>query len=256
MNFDANSFEIQRWNSAAYVESWITNHEQEGGRKTLRRKLVDTLPFESVDSIRVLDVGVGGGALSQEILTHFPNAQIVCQDFSEIMLGHARQHLAKFANQVIFVQSDLSTPGWIKSISGTFDAVATSLVMHTVPGRVKDIYQEIFNIVKTNGCFTIGDNIFTPGPTMRKVYMKMRLDNLRKALNGEKGIEANPEEIERRMQIRQHRRSGEDQERVRNPLRTNLTLESQLEWLKAVGFNEVDCPWKEMQRAVIVGIKH
>ena len=68
----------------------------------LRRKLVSSLPFESEDSFRVLDLGAGGGALSREILTNFPNAQIVCQDFSEVMLGHARQRLIKITNRSCF----------------------------------------------------------------------------------------------------------------------------------------------------------
>ena len=131
--FDSKSFEIQRWHSTEYVDSWIGNREREEGRRSLRKKLVSLLPFETEASIRVLDLGAGGGALSQEILSSFPNAHIVCQDFSEVMLGHARQHLAKFADQITFIQSDLSSPEWAKVISGMFEAVVSSLVMHTVP---------------------------------------------------------------------------------------------------------------------------
>ena len=256
MTFDTKSFEIQRWHSATYAESWITNREQEDGRKSLRRKLVSLLPFESEASFRVLDLGAGGGALSREILTHFPNAQIVCQDFSEVMLGHAKQHLAKITDQAIFIRSDLSTPDWVKSIPGMFDAVVSSLVMHTVPGRVREIYHEVFGIVRNDGCFVVGDSTSPLGPTLGKIYLKMRLKNIQAAIKAEKGIEENPEDIERKMQERRRSHNSEDPERVRNPLRAMLTLENHLEWLKAAGFDEIDCPWKEMQRAIIIGIKH
>jgi len=256
MIFDAKTFEIQRWHSTAYAESWITNREQEEGRKSLRRKLVASLPFEPQASFRVLDLGAGGGALGEEILAHFPNVQIICQDFSEAMLSHAKQHLAKLTEQAVFIFSDLSTPGWSKSIPGMFDVVVSSLVMHTVPGRVSEIYREIFGILRNEGCFVIGDSVSPPGSTMGKVYLKIRLKNIQAAIKAETGIEENLEDIEHKMQERRRSHNGEEPKRVRNPLRAMLTLENHLEWLKGAGFGEVDCPWKEMQRAVIIGIKH
>ena len=256
MTLDSESFEIQRWHSATYVESWSANREQEDGRRSLRKKLVSLLPFESQASIRVLDLGAGGGALSQEILVSFPNARIVCQDFSEVMLGHARQHLAKFKDQAIFVRSDLSNADWVKSISERFDAVVSSLVMHTVPSRISEIYHEVFGLVKPDGYFVIADSISTSGPALEKVYLKVRLKTLRAAIKAETGIEENLEEIELKMKERRRAQNIGYPERVRNPLRVMLTLENHLEWLREAGFDEVDCLWKDMQRAVIMGIRH
>ena len=256
MTFDARSFEIQRWHSASYAESWVTNREQEEGRKLLRRKLVSSLPFEDGDSFRVLDLGAGGGALSGEILTNFPNAQIVCQDFSEVMLGHARQRLIKFTNRTVFICSDLSTPEWSKSVTGMFDAVVSSLVMHTIPNRVCEIYHEVYNIVKTDGCFVIGDSISPPRPVLVNVYSKMRLKNVQAKIKTQAGIGENFREIEHKMQEESRIHNNDDARRIRNPFRATLTLRNHLEWLKVAGFIEVDCLWKEMQRAIIVGIKH
>ena len=39
MTFDAKSFEIQRWHSATYAESWVTNREQEEGTKIAQEKI-------------------------------------------------------------------------------------------------------------------------------------------------------------------------------------------------------------------------
>jgi len=256
MTLDSKSFEIQRWHSTKYVKSWITNQEQEEGRRSLRRKLVSLLPFESQASIRVLDLGAGGGALSQEILASFPNACIICQDFSEVMLGHARQHLEKFRDQTTFVRSDLSTIDWAKAISGMFDAVVSCLVMHTVPSRISDIYHEVFSLVKPDGCFLIADSISPTGPMLDKVYLKVRLKTLQAAIKAETGIEKNLEEIELELKERRRSQNIGYPERVRNPLRVMLTLENHMKWLRGAGFDEVDCPWKDMQRAVIMGIKH
>ncbi len=256
MTIDSKQFEIERWHSETYAQSWITNREQEEQRRFLRKKLVSVLPFDSKAAIRVLDLGAGGGALSKEILTSFPHAHIVCQDFSDAMLSHARQNLAKISEQATFIRSDLSTPDWVDSISGRFDAVISSLVMHTVPGRVREIYREVFDIVKTGGCFAIGDSTSAPGPSMEKIYLLIRLKNLQAAIKTETGIEENLEAIEFRMKEKRRNQNRGEPERVRNPLRAGLTLQNHMEWLRVAGFDEVDCPWKDIQRGIILGIKH
>lgn len=256
MVYDSKSFEIQRWHTIEYVESWIANQEGEEGRKLLRRKLVSLLPFEAEDSIRILDLGAGGGALSQEILSVFPKSHIVCQDFSEVMLGHAKQHLIQYTNQVSFVQSDLSTVDWAKPISGKFEGVVSSLVMHTVPSHIREIYGKVYDLVKPGGCFVFADTAISPEPVMEKVYLRIRLKTLQAAMKAETGIEKSLEDIEMELNEKRQSRDKDAPKRVRNPLRKTLTLINHLEWLREAGFSEVDCFWKDMQRAIIGGFRH
>jgi tRNA (cmo5U34)-methyltransferase len=254
MTFDPKSFEIYRWHSNEYVDSWMADQEREEGRRSLRRKLISLLPFESKASIRMLDLGAGGGALSQEILLFFPKAHIVCQDFSEVMLDHAQQSLAKFKDRVTFVRSDLSTPEWAAAIAGTFEAVVSSFVMHTVPGHVREIFDEVYGLVKPGGCFLVADTSASPGPMFEKMYSQVRLKALQTVMKAETGIEKSPEEIEMELKEKRSRDIG-DRDRVRNPLRRTLTLMKHLEWLREAGFAEVDCLWKDMRRAVIGGFR-
>ena len=256
MTFDSKSFEIQRWHSTEYVDSWMASREREERRKLLRRKLVSLLPFDPEVSIRVLDLGTGGGALSQEILSSFPRAYIVCQDFSEVMLGHARQHLAEFTNRVTFICSDLSAPEWTKVISGTFEAVVSSLVMHTVPSRVREIYGEVYSLVKPGGCFVFSDTLSSPGPMLEKIYMKKRLIAYQSKIKAETGIEKSLEEIETELREKWRNRDSGYRERARNPLRRTLTLVNHLRWLTEAGFGEVDCLWKDLNHAVVSGFKY
>ena len=255
MTFDAKSFEISRWHSAEYVDYWMAHRERAENRRLLRRKLVSLLPFGPEDSIRILDLGAGGGALSREILSSFPEVRIVCQDFSDVMLGHARRHLVKFIDQVTFVRSDLSTPEWSKDISGTFEAVVSSLVMHTVPGRVREIYSEVCSLVKPGGCFLSADNLAAPGPMLEKLYLKKRLRAREARIKAKRGIERSLEEIGQEQRKRRQNQDAGFPERVRNPLRDTLTLANQLEWLRQAGFEEVDCLWKDLNHAIIGGFR-
>ncbi len=255
MVFNSEAFETNRWHMPEYVETWINNHTEEYERNCLRTKLVSLLPFESKDAVRVLDVGAGSGALTQEILAHFPNAYIVCQDFSDVMLDIAKQKMAKFSDKIDFVRSDLSTPEWVNSVSGTFDIVVCSLVIHAIPARAKDIYREIFPLIKQGGYFLMADSLSTPGPVLKQLCVKKRLENLQKTIKADTGIEKSIEEIELDLKEKPRSPNANYPERIRSPLRSILTIENHLAWLKQAGFNEVDCLWKDLQNGVIVAIK-
>jgi tRNA (cmo5U34)-methyltransferase len=255
MTLDSESFEVVRWHSPEYVESWLNNKTEEAERDPIRKKMVSLLPFNPEDTVKVLDLGAGSGALSQEILANFPKAQIVCQDFSDIMLDVAKQQLAKFSGQTKFVRSDFSAQGWTDSVSGEFDAVVCSFVIHAIPVRAREIYQEVFGLTKPGGCFLIVDSISAPGPVLKKLYSNIRLKNLQRTLKTEKGIEKSLAEIEMDLNEKSRGKNTQTQERVRSPLRSMLTLENHLSWLKQAGFGEADCLWKDLQHGVIIGIK-
>jgi ubiquinone/menaquinone biosynthesis C-methylase UbiE len=64
-------------------------------------------------------------------------------DFSEAMLSHARQNLANFKEKVTFVQSNLQNPGWAQTLEGTYDAVVSSFLTHTIPDSIQTLYKEL-----------------------------------------------------------------------------------------------------------------
>ena len=82
MASESKPFEVNRWHSPEYVESWAADRVREAERRPLRKKLVSLLTFEQLATIRVLDLGAGTGALSLEVLNVYPRAQLVCLDFS------------------------------------------------------------------------------------------------------------------------------------------------------------------------------
>jgi len=241
---NSQSFEYHRWHSPEYVESWATRATTEASRRPLRKKLVSLLPFERAAIIRVLDVATGAGALSLEILSAYPNARVVCHDYSEAMLTRARQELAQFSKQVVFVKSDLLEPMWTQVIEGTFDAVVSSFALHDLTKRVKEIFGEVFALVKPGGCFLNCDYVAPPGPVLEVAYFKAELTTHQATIKKEMGVDKSYEELEKEFHDRQHR------------LLSPPTITNELEWLVQAGFNEVDCLWKDMRRAILGGFKH
>lgn len=154
------------WHSKEYVDNWIsTDATRDEQRKPILRKVAGLIPKATDSSLRILDVGAGYGALSHEVLERFPNAELVCQDFSEPMFAHAKERLASYQDRVSFVQGDLMTSDWTSDLGDPFDAIVSAIAIHNVrfPERIAAIYGEIAGILRPGGCFLNCDLVFGDG---------------------------------------------------------------------------------------------
>lgn len=253
-----------QWQSPEHVNSWFADEARQTGHKRLRAKLVKLLPFEVGAIIRVLDIGTGDGALSLEVLAVYPEAQLVCHDFSETMLARARQRLAPFSERVVFAESDLRDPSWTQAIQGMFDAVVSSVAIHNVaehswladPVRIREIYSEIFGLVKPGGCFFNYDHVYPPGPVVDKIYRKERATARQPSLKFEVAMEKSLHDTEQEFNEQRSNKGGSSKEVFGGGTPGARTILNQLEWLKQAGFDEVDCLWEETHVAIIGGFRY
>lgn len=246
----------RRWQNPEHIDAWFADKPRQANHQRLRSQLVRLLPFAAGAAIRVLDVGAGDGALSLDILGVYPRAQMVCQDFSDTMLARAQEKLAAFPGQVTFVKSDFRDPAWTHSIPGTFDAVVSSVAIHNVtehtrtadPSRIRDIFAEVFPLVKPGGCFLDYDHVYAPGPVIEGIYRKVRVA-------AETDVKVEEEMGVQGAEVRQPQRDkdGPSPNFVEGISRT---VQIHLEWLKQAGFDEVDCLWKEARFAIIGGFRY
>ena len=144
------------WHSPEYVAQWAEGQDQkEVNRQEAFRSLAETIPYDKRAAIRILDIGAGYGALTQFLLREFPNATAVCQDGSEEMTKLGLERMGDLNGRFNYVFSDFRKPGWSQQIEGPFEAVVSSIAIHNgrEAGIIRAIYQEIFPLVKTGGCF-------------------------------------------------------------------------------------------------------
>jgi SAM-dependent methyltransferase len=170
------------------------------------------------DPHRVLDLGTGDGRLLALLKRDRPEIVGVGLDFSEVMLDAARMRFAG-DERVELVQHDLSDP---LPARGHFDAVISSFAIHHLKHeRKRSPYGEVFDLLAPGGVFANFEHVASPTHRLHLAF-----------------FEAIGEPI-----------ADED------PSDRLLDVQTQLEWLRALGFDDVDCRWKWLEMALLVGVK-
>lgn len=178
--------------------------------------LLDQIPPQAR---RVLDLGTGNGRIMKLIQLSRSGVEGVALDFSDPMLKEAELQF-KNSPQITVYKHDFSLP--LPKELGCFDAVVSSLAIHHLThSRKKGLYAEIFQMLNSGGVFCNFEHV---APASENLHLKF-LSALNMSLKDE------------------------------DPSNKLLDVETQLGWLREMGFVDVDCYWKWLEIAVIAGFK-
>jgi ubiquinone/menaquinone biosynthesis C-methylase UbiE len=101
---DGRAVDEHDWHSSDYVDWWITRDlSRDAERRQRLREMLSHAGLPADAAFSVLDIGGGYGVVSEEVLAAFPRAHVTLQDYSEPMLGEARQRLASHSRRTGFV---------------------------------------------------------------------------------------------------------------------------------------------------------
>lgn len=99
---------------------------------------------------RLLEVPVGTGILTMPLYQTLPRARITCVDYSEDMLGRARQRAKQMRlKNVRFTQGDV---GQLPFEDKSFDIVLSLNGFHAFPDK-EAAFSETFRVLKSGGLF-------------------------------------------------------------------------------------------------------
>jgi ubiquinone/menaquinone biosynthesis C-methylase UbiE len=206
--------------------------------------LLRVLHFAPREPRRFLDLGAGDAVLLATALEAYPQATGVAVDFSPLMLEQARQRLAKFGERATTVEADLQSSDWKGSIHGPFDAVLSGFAIHHLThARKRTLYQEIYDLLAEGGTFLNAEHVSSPTPRTEKMFDDAMTDHLLQRRQ-ERGEQVTREQV--------HREFLERPDRAANIL---ASVEEQCQWLRDIGFKEVDCFWKYFELAVLGGMR-
>jgi tRNA (cmo5U34)-methyltransferase len=182
------------------------------------------------DAKRIVDLGAGSGLFSAMLKAAFPNAELYLIDFSKPMLELARKRLGE-SSQIHYVLADYTTAALPESC----DAIVSALSIHHLDDEVKEsILPNILRSLKAGGLFINADHIAGPTATLEEQYQQKWLEDIRRGGASEQQI---ADSLFRQQEDR------------RTP------VESQLSWLRAAGFADVDCWYKASSFAVMSGVR-
>ena len=193
---------------------------------------------------RLVDLGAGDGLLAAVVLERYPNAEAVLVDFSEPMLSEARDRFQGGETKVSFVQADLREPSWVRQISGQapFDLIVSGYAIHHLEDRRKrQLYQEAFKLLGPDGLFVNMEHVSSPSPWVESIFEEWQIDSNHAAQAGRAGARSRAEVAE---------------EYANRPdRRANILapVETQCDWLREIGFQDVDCFFKAFEYAVFGG---
>jgi ubiquinone/menaquinone biosynthesis C-methylase UbiE len=167
---------------------------------------------------RILDLGTGDGRLLALLKIDRPQAEGVAIDFSPTMLAASQ---ARWGNEptitLLAHNLDESLPDL-----GVFDAVVSSFAIHHLShARKRSLYAEIYEILTPGGIFCNLEHVASPTQRLHEQFLR--------------AIGYSPE--------------------TEDPSNQLLDVETQLEWLREMGFIDVDCYWKWLEMALLIGIK-
>lgn len=193
-----------------------------------------------------LDLGCGDGILGATVLGEYPSARGVLADFSEPMLAQAHLQLKEYAGQLTFENLNYGDPAWVDRISsqGPFDAVVSGFSIHHQPDvRKREVYAEIYSLLKPGGWFINIEHVSSAAQLNVDLFEE-HYTSARYAIEKQNGGTRTLQEIAAEYKTRP--------DRAANIL---APVELQCDWLREIGYEEVDCYFRIYELAVFGGRK-
>jgi len=175
------------------------------------------LEFIPAGTRRILDLGTGDGRLLAWVRGAHPDSEAVAVDFSAAMLEAVRKRFARDSRiSIVEHNMDSSLPNL-----GGFDAVISSFAIHhLVHERKRALYAEIYGFLNPGGVFCNLEHVSSPSERLHTEFLH---------------------------------RIGFTVE-TEDPSNKLLDFETQIGWLREIGFVDVDCQWKWRELALLVGV--
>ncbi len=205
----------EEWTTAEHVHRYLGRADECPRRGEGESVLLDHVPR---DARRILDLGTGDGRLLALLRIDRPAMLGVGLDFSELMLEAARRRFAD-DERVELVKHDLTQP---LPALGRFDVVVSSMAIHHLEHeRKRALYGEVFDLLEPGGVFANFEHVASATHRLHLAFFA-----------------AIDEPLEHE-----------------DPSDRLLDVETQLAWLRELGFDDVDCYWKWLEMALLIGLK-
>jgi SAM-dependent methyltransferase len=204
---------VNLWTKTGHALDYLERADSITHRTEGESSLLEFIPRTTR---RILDLGTGDGRLLALVKREHPNTEAVAIDFSPAMIEAAGKRFAGDSSVTVLPHNlDNPLPG-----VGKFDAVISSFAIHhVVHERKRALYSEIHGLLNAGGVFCNLEHVASPTPRLHEEFLR--------------GIGFTLE--------------------TEDPSNKLLDVETQLRWLREIGFVDVDCHWKWRELALLAG---
>jgi len=204
---------VNLWTRSEHALDYLGRADSIAHRTEGESSLLEFIPQTTR---RILDLGTGDGRLLALVKREHPNTEAVAIDFSPAMLEAAKKRFAGDSSLAV-ITHNLDNP--LPDL-GKFDAVISSFAIHHVAHqRKRALYPEIHDLLNAGGVFCNLEHVASPTPSLHEEFLRQ--------------IGLTPETEDASNQL--------------------LDVETQLQWLREIGFADVDCHWKWRELALLAG---
>ena len=193
---------------------------------------------------KILDLGCGDGALGRMLLDAH-TAHVIFADFSEPMLEALQEQIGTNQKTAI-IKADFATPAWTKrfEVEKPFDIIVSGFAIHHQPDdRKKELYAEIYGLLSDGGIFLNLEHVSSATLSVSALFDSFFVDHLLRFHR-----DMTPNKTRQEIEEAYYRRPDK-KENILAP------LEIQCQWLRHIGFQDVDCFFKVFELALFGGRK-
>lgn len=194
--------------------------------------LISSIPFDHDDTINVLDLGCGTGTITKTLKEKFINAKVTCLDLAENMIEMAKIKLERYED-INYVIGDF----YSLNFSEKYDVIVSSLALHhlvTDEDKI-EFYKKIHDALNEGGVFYNADVVLGSNDYLKELYINKWKEFMNQSVS--------MEEIEEKWVP-----AAETED---HPSK----LMDHLDWLRDIGFKDVDVIWKYYSGTVYGGYK-
>jgi ubiquinone/menaquinone biosynthesis C-methylase UbiE len=192
-----------------------------------------------------IDLGCGDGIPGRQIVENFPGVYGWFIDFSTSMLKAVHKNVER-GNAVTLIEADFSTPAWLQHFEDqtSIDLIVSGFAIHhQTDKRKREIYSEVFKLLSPGGVFLNLEHVASATTEIEALFDDYFIDYLY-AFHRQAGTDESRDEIAQVYYLRPDKK-----ENILTP------VEVQCEWLREIGFRDVDCFFKVLELALFGGRK-